>query len=227
MYRLLLIGIFIGGAYYLYDSRGQKEEQQAAQQIIEPPPAPPVLEHTPPPVLTHTEIEKIRLATNDGDPQVRWAAINLLHRVRDPHALAILQKALKIDSESSVRMKALNILKTIESPDRITVLIGALNDTERGIRLAALTALAEIGDPRATPAIVKALRDTEPTVRQKALRTLGRIQNTQDRKHKLMQDQIRQEYEKRLEEHERKLKQQADSSASPKLKDLLDTNKVE
>ncbi len=229
MYRILLVCVFIGGSYYLFQKRA------AEQNPIElpPPPKPPVLQHEPPLVLSDTEIEKIRLATMDGDPSVRWAAIDLLYRVRDPRAYEILEKSLRIDSESDVRRKALAILKKADTPDRVRVLVGALADTEEEIRLAALIALGEIGDPESIPAIVKVLRDTESIVRRQALSTLGAIQTKQNLDHQMMQDQIRQEYEKALLEHEQKieeLKNPAKRLLAPlktEHKDLIDLNKVE
>ena len=223
MYRLALIAIFIGGTFYLYNRNSAKEQALAP---LPPPPPPPALEHAPPQVLTQIEIEKIRLATKDGDPQVRWAAIDLLHRVRDPQAQDILQKALKIDSESSVRRKSLDILKNVESPDRLEVLIGALTDTEREIRVAALVALGDIGDPKSTPAIVRALRDTDPIVRRQALSTLGVIQTKQDLQHKQLQDKILLQHKKAMEEYEKKVNNRAAAQDKP-MKDLLDKNKVE
>ncbi len=223
MYRIVLIVVFLAGAIYLYSRRSSGVSEQPRP---EPPPTPPVLQHFPPLVLSEMEIQKIRLATMDGDPQVRWAAIDLLYRVRDPQIYEILQKTLKIDSEPGVRRKSLDILKKVNSPDRIPVLIGALNDTERNIRIAALVALGEVADPKATTAIIKALRDTDPIVRRQALNTLGVIQTKMDLQHKEMQEKVRQEYEKALDEHKRKTKGLT-APLPVKHKDLLEENKVE
>ncbi|MFH2203988.1 MAG: HEAT repeat domain-containing protein [Elusimicrobiota bacterium] len=223
MYRILLVCVLLGGMGYLYM---RKSPAATEQELPAPPPLPPALQHMPPQVLGEAQIEKIRLATLDGDPQVRWAAIDLLYRIRDPRAYEILKKALVIDSESSVRQKSLDIIKNVDSPNRVKVLISALNDTERNIRIAALVALGEIGDPNSTAAIVEILRDPDPIVRRQAINTLGIIQTKQDLEHSRMQDKIREQYEKELAEHNR----QAGGLTSPikhSEKDLLEKNRVE
>jgi len=227
-----LICVLVGGSYYLF----QKRSVDPTPIELPPPPVPPVLSHQPPLVLTNDELDKIKLATMDGDPAVRWAAIGLLYRVGHPQAYEILEKSLKIDGEPSVRRKALDILKKENTPGRVGLLIGALNDTAASIRLAALLALGEIGDPKSIPAIVKALQDTEPVVRRQALSTLGTIQTKQNLDHQKVQNQIRHEYEAALAEHEEKvriLKSPVPGQgllspwkAKPRA-DLSETNKVE
>jgi len=185
-----MLGVLLGGMYYIYHVK-----HRPAAPVEEPLPPPPALDKEPPPILTDTDIGKVRLATQDADPQVRWAAIEFLHRVRDPMAFEMLEKTLAIDTEQVVRRKALDILKGSGKPDVTKDIVKALDDSEKDIRLAALVALGEIGDPKTAPYIVKALTDSEPDVRMQALHTLGLIQAKTDASHKQMQDELRAQYE--------------------------------
>lgn len=166
MNRIVIIMVFVAGLYYLY---AKKEEPPPPP----PPPPPPELSAPPPQVIQEAELERIRTATMDSDPSVRWAAIDLLYRVGDPRAMKILEGALKMDTESQVRQNALEILRGKNSAQEI---LPALNDSEKDIRKAALMALGEVGDPVHTPEMLRALNDVEPDVRMQALHAIGRIQ---------------------------------------------------
>jgi HEAT repeat protein len=195
-----MIGVLLAGVYYVY----QKKTAQARHEQLPPLPPPPALGKEPSPILSPNEVEKIRLATKDADPQVRWAAIELLHRVRDPKAFEILETAMSIDTEQEVRHKALDILKESGKADVSSDLIKAMNDTEPEIRMAALTALGELGDPKTAPYIVKALMDVEPNIRMQALHTLGLIEAKQQAKHQQMQEELKRQYEEMLRQRNQK-----------------------
>lgn len=196
MPKIFMILILVGGIGYLYLKKTEKPSAPPA------PPVPPVMQAIPPTVLSEAEMEKVRRATMDADPSVRWAAIELLHRTRDPKALEILEKTLSIDTEPSVRKSALELLKLSDHPGRADDLVKALRDSEREIRSAALMALGEIGDPKTAPAVVQILYDVEPEVKLQALHTLGLIQAKQDAEHRRMQEEIRLAYEEALRKHE-------------------------
>lgn len=199
-----MIGVLLAGVFYVYQKKTSTAKQE---QQLPPLPPPPALAKEPPPILTDGEIEKIRMATKDADPQVRWAAIELLHRVRDPKAFEILETALSIDTEQEVRQKALNVLKSSGKTDVSADLIKAMNDTEPEIRMAALVALGELGDTKTAPYIVKALMDVEPNIRTQALHTLGIIEAKQRAKHQEMQDELNRQYQEMLQRREGKTSQ--------------------
>ncbi len=230
MSRFIMIFVFVGGLYYLYDKQSQPvgpTPEEIAQQELEEleaqiPEPPAELEEAPPPVMSDVELAKIRLSTKDSDPQVRWAAIDLLYRLQDPQAFEILEQTLRIDTEVSVRRNALQIMKEIDRPEVAMDLVKSLRDTEKEIRMSALIALGEIANPETTPFIVKALVDVDPDVRTQALHTLGRIQEKKDAQHKERQDKIRTDYENKVAEIESKMayKQQ---KVKKKAKDLFET----
>jgi hypothetical protein len=204
MPRILMAIVIVGGMIYLYkkdDIRTAVAPQSVEQQAVSPSqPLPEALttQTLPPPVLSMEEIQKIRHSTRDSDPSVRWAAIELLYRIRDPKVFDILEESLSLDTEVSVRRHALELLKESRNPGVVQKLIKALRDSEKDMRLAALLAIGELGDPSATADIIEMTKDIEPDVRRQALNTLGRIQEKRQQEHKHQQDLLRQEYEKAL-----------------------------
>jgi len=196
--RIIMVLIIAGGVWYLFQKKSKPPPPPA-------PPPPPILAENPPPVLSEAELHRIRQATMDADPQVRWAAVELLYRVKDPLAFQILEKTLRIDTEPNVRKNALNILKDIDRDEVPEDLIKALLDTEKDIRISALLALGEVGNPQTTLDVVKALRDVDPEVRMQALHAIGRIQTKVESDHLERQAKAKQEWEEAVrrahEEH--------------------------
>ncbi|MFA6091699.1 MAG: HEAT repeat domain-containing protein [Elusimicrobiota bacterium] len=184
--RILLIMIVLAGLYYSYD-RGTHSPSDSPHR------PPPAIDRPTPITLSSEEFEKVRIATKDTDPQVRWAAIDLLYRLDEPQALEIIEKALSMDTEPSVRRNAIDILKT--HADSGKELLPALRDTEKDIRVAALIALGECGDPSVVGAVSGLLTDTEPEVRMQALRSLARIQERRVEEFRPLQNQLRKDYE--------------------------------
>lgn len=213
MNRILMVSVFVGGLFYLYKKQstpaGPTPEEIVLEEVeklkAEIPEPPPELEEAPPIVLSNVELQKIRLSTKDSNSEVRWAAIELLHRLQDPLSFKILQDTLRIDTEVTVRHKALQILQGINRPEVAVSLVKSLRDTEKQIRMAALVGLGEIANPETTPHIVQALVDVDPDVRTQALHTLGRIQEKKDEQHKQRQEKIRADYEEKVREIESKM----------------------
>lgn len=184
--------VLVGGGAYLY------VKNMPGPPPPPPPEPPPALSLPPPSVIHGQELERVRMATRDTDPQVRWGAIELLHRVRDPKAYNYLRDALAMDTEAQVRLNALQIIAQTDHPDRAKDLTRALRDTEQSIRIAALQALGQIAEPQSAPAIVRMLSDTEAEVRRESLQALARIQERRDAEHQQMQEEVRRAYEEAL-----------------------------
>ena len=204
MSRILMVIVIVGGMIYLYKKEDLRpvmapaSVESRAASPTQPLPEALATPTLPPPVLSLEEIEKIRHSTKDSDPTVRWAAIGLLYRIRDPRVFDILEESLSLDTEVSVRRHALELLKGSRNPGVVRKLIKALRDPEKEMRLAALLAIGDLGDPSAAAEVIEMTRDVEPDVRRQALNTLGRIQEKRQQEHKHQQDLLRQEYEKAL-----------------------------
>jgi HEAT repeat protein len=199
MTRLFLIAVIIGGFAYFLQHRPVHQE--------EPLPAPPAMNMPPPVALSDTDLDKVKLATRDSDPQVRWAAIELLYRLRDPEAVQLMEKALSIDIDPHVRQNAIEILRMDASSGSMSQLLPSLRDTEKDIRIAGLLAIGEKGDPTLVPEVSKLLTDSEPEVRLQALHALSLLQEKRSSEFRPLQEQLRQDYEQIVSRSKRKAAQ--------------------
>lgn len=190
MGRLMAVALLAVAAFLVLRDRVAPKQEAVA------PPPPPALEiPAPRPVFSEAELNKVRASLRDTDPEVRWSAAQLLYEIRDPQAMALLDRMLHEDTDPQLRMKVLGLLKGREDAARLTTLVASLRDSEKSVRIAALDALGVIGDPSVTTWVTALLRDTEPEVRIAALRTLGKFQEKRKREFQALADKLRKDYE--------------------------------
>lgn len=219
MQRLILIVVIAGSVFYFAT---KKPVQKAVTEPPPVPPEPPVIETEPPQVISDAELARIRQATKDSDPQVRWAAIQLLYQVNDPRAMKIIEETLSADTEASMRRNALEIVRQANRPESAQTLVKALMDSEMEIRLAALSALGDVGDPAMAPAIAGALHDIEPEVRTAALTALATIQKKAAEAHRVSMADRKAQYEVALQKYNDEIEKR---KGIKKARDLYDVFK--
>lgn len=217
MKRFFLIAVIAAGGFYFYQKRSIPPPEPPP-----PPPEAPFIETEPPQVMSDAELSRIRQATKDSDPQVRWAAIQLLYQLNDPRAYKILEEALAMDSELQVRRNALDVIRDAKRPESAQVLVRALNDSEKDLRIAALNALGDVADPLTAPSVAGALLDVEPDVRTAALSTLARIQKKATDQHRISMDERKRQYEEALLKYNEELDRR---KGIKKARDLYDVFK--
>ena len=185
--RFVLAGFLIAGMAYLYFHQKHKDAQ------LPPPPAPADLPATP--ILSMEDIERVRRSAGDLDPNVRWAAIQLLVTVKDPEIVAVVDKIMRQDTEPELRAKAVELLQKVENVTVLPPLIRGLQDPEQNVRISSLRSMGAIGDPAAVPWITESLKDYEPQVRAEALRTLSLFQDKRRREWEALAQRLRAEYQ--------------------------------
>ena len=104
MSRLLALIIFLVAAVYL-----SREYSRPPQPPAPPPMADPSKDAIS--VFSEREIIKVRQSLQDADPDVRWAAAQLLSIVRDPQLGALLEKLIAEDSDTGLRVKVVGLMK--------------------------------------------------------------------------------------------------------------------
>ncbi|HXQ21666.1 MAG TPA: HEAT repeat domain-containing protein [Candidatus Acidoferrales bacterium] len=117
------------------------------------------------------------LGNSDGD--VRWAAANIMVRMRDePRLVELLQDALCTGNPAQRKMAAY-CLRDLDarSPAVQRALFDALRDAEPGVRIAVMSSLARLGVDRAAVAqrVTQLLRDVHDGVRRAAAAVLGSL----------------------------------------------------
>jgi HEAT repeat protein len=183
--------IVAGSSFYLYQQYNLMKHPPA------PPPSPPAMTALPEPqpFLADKELKSVMKSTTDGDPGVRWAAIELLYTVKAPESLSIVERTIADDPDPEIRIKAVQLLNRNGGSRQVPGLVKGLNDIDKDVRIAALKALGTVGDPAAAPAVAALLKDPESDVKTEALHTLGLFQEKRVKDFHELTEQLRHQYE--------------------------------
>ena len=163
------------------DGATHKLNDSAAQptQPAQPAATMNVAQQTQQRVASSTAITALVRAMNDGDADVRLAAVQSLGEMDgDSTAVTALSNALRSDSDARVRKMAAWALGQIESNAAVPALTYALqNDKDVDVRRTSVWALGQIEDHAAVPALVQATRDADKEIRHTAIWALGQIED--------------------------------------------------
>lgn len=117
------------------------------------------------------------LGDEDGD--VRWAAANILVRVRSVPSLADALSALLRTGTAAQRKMAAYCLRDLDARGATVeaALLGALDDADAAVRIAAMSSLARLAHDRAAAAqrLIGMLDDADAGVRRAAAAVLGSL----------------------------------------------------
>ena len=170
---------------------------------VAPPPAPaapPIVEREaePAPLLSATEIEKIRQSLREPDAAVRWAAVQVLYNIRDPQLGTLLERMIADDQDVELRIKIVGLMKGREELMRLGGLVKGLHDVDKDVRIASLNALGDIGDPSVSTWVTALLKDPDPEVKITALQTLGRFHDKRKVEFRILVEKLKKDYEESL-----------------------------
>lgn len=192
MRRLFALVAFLAAAGYLAREYLRPPPSPA------PPPPPAAVVQDPGPIFSEADVEKIRQSVQDGDPNVRWAAAQLLYNIRDPKLGPVIERMIAEDPDPEVRVKVIGMMKGREDLVRMGGLVRGLSDTDKSVRIASLKALGDNGDPSVTTWVTALLKDPEPEVRIATLQTLGRFQDKRKKEFHAMAEKLKSDYEEAL-----------------------------
>ena len=116
-------------------------------------------------------IKIVQDSLDDPDPEVGYAAIQLLEGYDTPEILPAIEKALDAEYEKT-RMAALEDLPDIDNPMVGDLLNRALNDTSEDIRSTALDKIGERPDSEQLPILQKGLASPYEDVKTQAVQQL-------------------------------------------------------
>ncbi|OGR90986.1 MAG: hypothetical protein A2V88_17075 [Elusimicrobia bacterium RBG_16_66_12] len=189
MSRPLALIVFLAAAGYL-----AWDYSRPAQS---PPPPPPMTDPSKDilPVFSESDLLKVRQSLQDADPEVRWAAIQLLYSIRDPQAGVLIERLIAEDPDADLRVKIVGLMKGQEDLALLGGLVKGLRDIDKTVRLASLNALGDIGDPSVSTWVTALLKDPEAEVKVAALQTLGRFQEKRKADFRALADKLRKDYE--------------------------------
>ena len=206
-YIAILVGVGLLGYLGLQHYK-DATKPEAQQQAVAALPPPPQMTAPPPPVLDKESMERVRTATKDSDPLVRWEAVQFLVQANDTQAEELLYSMLHRDSDATIRKNIVNIISDRKGPTVTKNLVESIQDMDVEVRLAALMALGKVGDASVSSKVSEAIRDTDERVRLEALRTLKVLEGMRTQQ---IQEQQRQHEDKmRTWEDEMKRRQEAE-----------------
>jgi peroxiredoxin len=149
--------------------RGDAEEAAVA--------LPLVLSGTPPAQRKPLLLQYVE----DGNPGLRYAAVDALGDQRGPEVAAALERAFT-DSSSMARQRAMEVLPRVDRERGLRLLLAGLRDEDSWIRESAATQFVnligkpgELVDRRAVPMLVRALDDPDLSVTVMAMGALRKL----------------------------------------------------
>jgi HEAT repeat protein len=120
-------------------------------------------------------IEALNTAIGDGNPLVRYAAIEAIGEMHDmEHPTAALLQAARSSDPKLQRLAAMAIAE-IHDPTSIDALIALAGVDDRDVRLKVSEALGSIGSVKGSSALMRLLKDPDAEVRRAAAESLGQI----------------------------------------------------
>ena len=205
-YIMMLAGLgliaFIGIQFAADDA---EQDEIPTQEVAEAPvPAP---EPEPEPILLQLDpesLQRVRNATRDTDPVVRWQSVKFLVDIEDDQAANILFTMLRRDGNPENRKNVVALLSSYNEPTVTRELIRTLKDTDNGVRVAVLDGLGKIGDYSAAESIGRMIHDSNETVRLKAIHTLDLLEKRRNEEISTAKEK----HEKEMRDWEEKVRQQ-------------------
>ncbi|MFH2203987.1 MAG: HEAT repeat domain-containing protein [Elusimicrobiota bacterium] len=198
------------GVMLMTSSAKKKPQQEASTELPNPDmdaTAPPrvIIEKEPQRLkLDGESLQRVRNATRDTDPKVRWDAARLLVAIEDDYASDALFGILHRDSSPDNRRKALSLLADYDEPVVTRNIIRALRDTNDDVRIDALSALGQIGDYQAAHPIGQMMHDANERVRLKAINTLDLLEKRRNKEI----SQAKTQHAEQMRQWEEQVKQQ-------------------
>lgn len=113
-----------------------------------------------------------QLIDSDDSPEMRRLAVRAAGRIKDPSAIAMIEKGLDDDS-MKVRMEACRSLGQRQDDQSIRMLAATIGtETSEDVKHAAMTALGKYDDQTAVDTLKLALSDRDPATREVAMESL-------------------------------------------------------
>lgn len=197
---LMLLLVFIGGIFYLFNQKKQEElakekarQQQAEQIKTSEPELPQTTEKSTALKLGQQTLETMRTLTSDTNEKVRLAAVELLWQMQDDQVDEIVKNMFETETDAETKQQLIEILARTKSVKSLNLIAVALKDTDKDVKIKAVDALGTFGTKEAIPALNAALKDYDEEVRLKALKAVDNvrrdIENTKQEQLQRLQEQ--------------------------------------
>ncbi|MBU2530580.1 MAG: HEAT repeat domain-containing protein [Elusimicrobia bacterium] len=189
----LLILTFIAGIYYL---TSQKQNQKQAQ--LEMKKAAEVKKEDVLPVkpervyimrFSRETLLIMRKLTQDSNPDIRFAATELLWQMQDEQSPAIIKNMFEMETDSEVKQNLIRMLAREKTRISLHILSEALNNYDKQTKLSAVRAIGTFANKEALPILNIALNDYDEEVKIEALKAINSIRkDVESNKEKQLQE---------------------------------------
>lgn len=129
-------------------------------------------------VKTDKAFETLKTLLQDGQKEVREAAVDALAEAKNDRAVAPLIELVRKEKEPRILEKAGEAFGIIGSAEAFDILVEMLSNENKSVRWICIKSLGQIGDARAIAELRKYLDATQPPdLREIATRSLGRLKD--------------------------------------------------
>ena len=179
---LLILAVFSGGVFYLFNQQKQdainkeKIRQAKAEQItMSEPKLPATQEKSIAMDFSPQTLATLRTLTTDSNEKVRVASAELLWQIQDPSAGTLIRNMFETETEASTKTQLIDMLQRQKNLMSLALIEEALKDFDKSTRIRAVDAIGTFGTKEAIPALNKALADYDEEVRLRALKAVDSI----------------------------------------------------
>lgn len=183
--KLLLVIVFFGAIYMLYNQKKERKmEQQRLDRIKQEevkkidPLLPESLRSEYMLTFSRETISTLKMLTNDTNENVRFSAIELLWQLKDKDISKIIKNSFETETEPSMKIKILNMLAKEKSKLSLHLIAYALKNYDKDTRLRACEILGDFIDKETIDVLTPSLKDYDEDVRLKALDSINKIKNS-------------------------------------------------
>lgn len=174
---VLLILIFAAGIYYLNTQKEKKAqvEIKKAEQMKQEQVLPVKPERVYVMRFSRETLLIMRRLTQDSNPEVRFAATELLWQMQDEQSPAIIKNMFEMEINSQVKRNLIRMLAREKTRISLHLLAEALNNYDKETKIAAIKAIGSFANKEALPILNIALNDWDETVKIEALKAINSI----------------------------------------------------
>ncbi|MEA3307180.1 MAG: HEAT repeat domain-containing protein [Elusimicrobiota bacterium] len=173
----LMILVFIAGIYYLVTTKEKKEQVaiQKAEQIKKEKVLPVKPERVYVMRFSRETLLIMRKLTQDANPDVRFAATELLWQMQDEQSPSIIKRMFEMEIDSQVKQNLIRMLAREKTRINLHLLAEALSNYDKKTKLNAIRAIGTFGNKEALPILNIALNDYDEQVKIEALKAINTI----------------------------------------------------
>ena len=172
----LLILVFIAGIYYLVSTKVKdKMEAEKAEQLKQEEVLPIKPERVYVMRFSRETLLIMRRLTQDANPDVRFAATELLWQMQDEQSPAIIKRMLEMEVESDVKLSLIKMLAREKTRINLHILGEALKNYDKKTKISAIQAIGTFANKEALPILNTSLNDYDEEVKIEALKAINSI----------------------------------------------------